>query len=209
MKKLITISIFLSITFNSFSQFKVDTLVIGSKKFPLKKAKTFYVNQTGPVDLPSEYVKFNDYSKKTKLDYKIKKDKIEAAELLEDGSEVMFKKNGICNTTDNYINLFSFADTIKLTYKEFSNLKPYIKTNTSKLNFITSKVSCIMKDTLTEVVHRNMTNGEVFAYWRANQTTSNSEINKIKQTVFVLQELYYISNNSIFYLDREFILIVK
>ena len=209
MKKLITISIFLSITFNSFSQFKVDTLVIGSKKFPLKKAKTFYVNQTGPVDLPSEYVKFNDYSKKTKLDYKIKKDKIEAVELLEDGSEVMFKKNGICNTTDNYINLFSFADTIKLTYKEFSNLKPYIKTNTSKLNFITSKVSCIMKDTLTEVVHRNMTNGEVFAYWRANQTTSNSEINKIKQTVFVLQELYYISNNSIFYLDREFILIVK
>jgi hypothetical protein len=209
MKKLIIIIIFLSTTFNSFSQIKVDTLVIGSKKFPLKKVETFYVNQNGPVDLPSEYEKLNDYSKKTKLDYKIKKDKIEAVELLEDGSEVMFKKNGICNTTDNYINLFSFADTINLTYKEFSNLKPYIKTNTSKLNFITSKVSCIMNDTVTEVNHRNMTNGGIFAYWRANQTTSNSEINKIKQTVFVLQELYYISNNSIFYLDREFIIIVK
>lgn len=209
MKKLIIISLFLSITFNSFSQIKVDTLVIGSKKFPLKKVETFYVYQTGPVDLPSEYEKFNDYSKKNKLDYKIKKDIIEAVELLEDGSEVMFKKHGICNTTDNYINLFSFADTIKLTYKEFSNLKPYIKKNGSRLNFMTSKMSCIMNDTLTEIVHRNMTNGDVFAYWRANQTTPNSDINKIKQTVFVLQELYYMHNNSIFYLDREFIIIVK
>jgi hypothetical protein len=74
---------------------------------------------------------------------------------------------------------------------------------------MTSKVSCINNDTLTEVVHRNMTNGEVFAYWRANQSAQNSEINKIKQTVFVLQGLYYMHNNSIFYLDREFIIIVK
>ncbi len=209
MKKIIIISFFFSIINNSFSQLKVDTLAIGSKKIPLRKVKNFYVYQTGPVDLPSEYEKFNDYTKKTKLDYKFKNDRIEAVELLEDGSQVMLKKYGICNNIDNYINLFSFTDTIKLSYKEFSNLKPYIQTNGSKLNFIASKVSCIKNDTLIEVVHRNMTNGEVFAYWLANQTTSNSEINKIKQTVFVLQDLYYINNNIIFYLDREFILIVK
>lgn len=209
MKKLIIISFFLSIAYHSFSQFKVDTLVVGSKTIPLKKVKSFYVYQTGPVDLPSEYEKFKDYSKKTKLDYKYKKDRIAAVELLEDGSEVMFTKNGICNTTDNYINLFSFVDTIKLTYKEFSNLKSFIKIKGSKINFIASKMICINNDTLTEVVHRNMINGEIFAYWRANSDTPNSEINKIKQTVFVLKDLYYINNNMIFYLDREFILIVK
>ncbi len=211
MKKLIITNFLLTIIFSSFSQVKVDTLIIGSKKYPLKKTKIFRVYQTGLIDLPSEYKKFKDYNKKTTVDFKFKSDTTDAISVLEDGSEVWVKKYGSCNNSysDKYINLFSFADTVKVTYKEFSTLKPYIKTSDSRIYFYSSKISCIYNDTLNEVAHRNMTNGDIFAYWHSYQTLSDSEINKIKQTTFILQDLYYLKKYSTFYLDREFIIIVK
>lgn len=201
----------MTIITDSFSQSKFDTLFIGSSKYPLKRTNIFRVSQTGPVDLPSEYEKFEDYSKKVRIDYKFKSDTVDAVELLEDGTEIRVKKYGGCQCAyeDKYINLFSFADTIKLSYKEFSSLHMYIKSSGKRTNFYSSKVSCIYKDTLIEVLHQNMSNGQIFSYWHLNTTIKGSELSKLRETTFVLQDLYYVRKNTTYYLDRQYIITVK
>ena len=197
--------------YNSFSQIKVDTLFIGTLKYPLKKSKIFRVYQSGPVDLPSEYEQFKNYNTAKTIKYAYLSDSIDAVELLDDGTKICVRKPRSCKDKywDNQLNLYSFADTIKLTYNQFSTLKPYIKSNGSKINFYSSKISCLLNDTLTEIEHRNVKDGEIFAYWIPYSKLPDIEVNRIRQTTFILQDLYYLKNNATYYLDRQFIIILK
>jgi hypothetical protein len=210
MRTLIITYFFLTLVFNSTAQSKTDTLIIGHKKYALRKSNIYHPVQYGPVSLPSEYDKIQNFNKGIMVNYKASSDTTVVIEDMDDGSQVMIKKtNSYRLENGGYFNMYSFLDTIKLTLNEFCKIKPYIKSNNAKINFLASKVNYLYKDTLGEIEYRYLSDGDMFSFWNSCFSLSDLEKNKLKQTVFIVHDLYYVRKNATYYLDREFIIVIK
>ena len=216
MTKILRTIILLIITINSFAQVKIDTLFIGNKKYPLKKTSIYHLYETGSVSLPSEYQKITNYFNGKIVKYKECLDSIDRVEIIEDGpeemngTEIMVRIPRDKQLPHQDVDLFCFVDTLKITYKEFSNFKLFIKSNNRKTYFSAFKVNYLYKDTLGEVNFRNIFSGDIFSFWNTNNASlTDEELIKLKQTTFILRGLFYVRKNATYYLDREFIILIK
>lgn len=183
---------------------------MGPKKYCLKKTKIFHPFQSGPVYLPSEYESIRKYDKEIDINYKVPADTLARISYDDDGNEIWVKiMPSEKQPYNRYITLYSFADTVKLAFKEFCDFSPYIKSNNKKRYFCSYKINYLYKDTLGEVTHLNMFGSNIFSFWRPNSIISDNEKDKLKQTYFILTDLYYTKGNATYFFDREFIIVIK
>ncbi len=212
MNKLLILGLILILisTIKIQAQLNTDTLFIGHQKVLLRKSRIFHINsQNGPVNLPSEYKKTQDYSSNLSIKYKAKTDSSNSITFYDDGTKLSVIKPNMNQSTGGHINLYSLVDTIKITLIEFCNFKPYIKSNLRKTYFFASKVSYLYHDTLGIIEYINIPNGDLSMFWNPCGSYSKNISDKLKQTTFILQELYYVKSNATYYLDREFIILIN
>ena len=187
-----------------------DTLIFGPKKYALKKTKVFHeTSQLGPVILPSEYQSVNNPRKLT-VKYKMLNDTSNGVFNDEDGNEIWVSRWGDKNYPflNNETYLPSFTDTIFVTLKEFYRLRPFIKVNTKKVYFTASNTVRVYNDTARKAYHSYLKEGYILTYWQSSDY-NNRDTLKVKNSSFIVRDLYYAKGTSTYYLDRQFLIKIR
>ena len=188
-------------------------MFLGKNKYPLIKTKIFHNdNQDSPVLLPSEY-KATKQNTILKFKYNFVFDSV--IEVFEEDTKfyaeitVLKPEKKGYPYFDGTSFLRNIEDTLFLSDEEFKNLIPFIKSNKKKILFCASKVDKIYNDTITIASHSYITNGKILWYWQDYMRHDEKEMLKLKESTFILRELYYTRGNATFYLDKKFVIKIK
>lgn len=208
MKKLYVIIILLCTTY-LFSQ--TDTLFVGSKKYPLQKTKVFYndMHIDFPISLPIEYKPlkknvFIGFNREDRRENFIEVDTNENEIII----GLVRPDSTDCNNS-TAVSLRNFLDTIFVTNNEFSNLVIKIKSKGKWLPLCNYNIYGIC-DSVLQITH--YTNISANTYYYANLFNSSiytSEIEVRKKTTYIIKDLYYRRGNATYYLNRQFVVLVK
>jgi hypothetical protein len=199
----------------AWGQTKSDTLFIGNKKvLLLKRPKLFYSRNDGPVMLPSEYISIWNYDSKLGVKYQQLSDSSEIQEMDEDENRIVItiKKYRYDTVKAGSHKLYSFVDTVFIDAKSFTEFKPFIKVNGKKIYFCAASIYTLKDGILYEYLNRMALDGRllnIWDNWQPWEPINLKEIENIKATTYILEDLFYIKNKATYYLDRQFIIIAK
>lgn len=166
--------------------------------------------QRGPVLLPSEYLS-DKASTETKRTFAAVKDSSFEVYALEEAGGTLVIVTPQCKSSpywDHWVHLF-VTDTISLTPNEFRSLRPYIRSKHQKIYFCAATTDRMMRDTIIMAEHRYLPDGDVLQFWQGTNDFTESELRELKQSTFVLRDLYYTRGRTTYFLDRCFVLNIR
>ena len=190
----------------SFGQ--IDTLIIDKYKYPLRKVKThFKTSQEKIPTLPSEYLLTEN--KKSVFNYKCKSENPYYGEDGEDGIEIMVLKgldDPLNKCKAGSLIIETIVDSISFQYGNLERgaIFPYIKTKNKNYQFCSAKFYRLKNDTLNLLIYDYFYTSLYF-----NFDIDNSRLGSPTGSTFILTDLYYKKGQTIYFLDKSFIIYIQ
>ncbi|MES2591219.1 MAG: hypothetical protein V4608_04990 [Bacteroidota bacterium] len=209
--KRILIIIFLTYIYSAFAQSKADTLFVGNNKTILKKVKPFHtIFQDGPVQLASEY---SEIDNKAEFNFIAWNDTSYISSYDDqngsNGQTTFVNVRLGDHTKSNFTFYMShFVDTISVEAKMLGKLQLFIKSNGHKVFLCAVKIYELRNGVMQTYSNTFSPEGYVFNYFDFPELDS-IEIDRRKSTTYILTDLYYIRGKETYFLDRQYVILIK
>jgi hypothetical protein len=178
------------------------------KSYVLYKVPTvFVIDNSNDVCLPVQY---SEVKKDLKITYKKRHSSDDEIhhEISLDGTEFISNLIGndslVVDTVYNKIILNNFIDTVYISKDDLVQFKPYIKTKLGNIHLVDFNLILIKDSIIKSYKIKNSNSGRIFEdFFRFGN------IDNLSNVTFILNKSYYRIKDTVYSLNRQFVIIIK